>query len=610
MHSRKRRAPEPLPPRNSKHPRSALVGYDGGAPSPSEKERILCRWTRIGQEFLDLVTDTAMALFPGSLQEQIGLSVPDEPTSSPSSSLASTPQQTPSPQRVADDQADDTSTPKQNTSLKPRSARTTRDPNARFYLTRQPTINEDDETTEIAKLSTPQPRTLAPSKSWPLTPPPDSSSEHELRSVVPGMTRLQLEDSFSSSLRSSQTSDSIPSSDSKPGSRSSQSLRRRIRNRPHIYEKVHKAQVRRSHVTLREEMAVELFRLKQRTGFTSGFSDFKGLLDYQRQLQNIDLEHAPLPQRPSSSFGATIRNRRRAPESEEDFLQRAIDNAKATLSSPKPPKPYSPTLEQLELWHRKRDDAIERRLRPPVVPLPSSLPPDDDKQVSALLQKRGVISKFAREQVSDQDLSRLRPGQWLNDELINFYGAMILARSEESKENSSQAKPKQPKKKPLNVHYFSSFFWVKLTQEGYDKGRLAKWTKKIDIFSKDIILLPVNHGNAHWTAAAINFREKRFESYDSMDMAKDRVWKALRSYVEDEHKNKRKTTINLDDWENWAPSSTPQQENGFDCGVFTCQFLEALSRGEESFNFSQKDMPYLRRRMIWEIGNAKLRDGH
>ena len=52
---------------------------------------------------------------------------------------------------------------------------------------------------------------------------------------------------------------------------------------------------------------------------------------------------------------------------------------------------------------------------------------------------------------------------------------------------------------------------------------------------------------------------------------------------------------------------TPQQENGYDCGIFTCHFLESLSRGEEVFTFSQRDMPYLRRRMIWEIGNAQLR---
>lgn len=57
-----------------------------------------------------------------------------------------------------------------------------------------------------------------------------------------------------------------------------------------------------------------------------------------------------------------------------------------------------------------------------------------------------------------------------------------------------------------------------------------------------------------------------------------------------------------------SAQETPQQENGYDCGVFTCQFLEALSRGEESFAFTQANMPYLRRRMIWEIGHAQLRE--
>jgi len=162
----------------------------------------------------------------------------------------------------------------------------------------------------------------------------------------------------------------------------------------------------------------------------------------------------------------------------------------------------------------------------------------------------------------------------------------------------------------LDVHYFSSFFWSKLTKEGYEKGRLAKWTKKIDIFNKDIILIPVNHQNAHWTAAAINFKQKRVESYDSMGMAKEKVFTHLRSYINAEHMNKKKKPFDFTDWKNWAPDTTPQQENGYDCGVFTCQFLETISRGEESFKFSQKNMPYCRRRMIWEIGNATLRDDH
>jgi sentrin-specific protease 1 len=92
------------------------------------------------------------------------------------------------------------------------------------------------------------------------------------------------------------------------------------------------------------------------------------------------------------------------------------------------------------------------------------------------------VSKFAREQVTDEDLSRLRPCRWLNDEIINFYGAMILARSDECKENpgvNGVNGVTSGKTKPLNIHYFSTFFWSKLKGEGYEKGRLAKWTKKV-----------------------------------------------------------------------------------------------------------------------------------
>lgn len=48
---------------------------------------------------------------------------------------------------------------------------------------------------------------------------------------------------------------------------------------------------------------------------------------------------------------------------------------------------------------------------------------------------------------------------------------------------------------------------------------------QIDIFSKDIILIPINHNNSHWTGAAINFRQKRIESYDSMNLDRHQVFK-------------------------------------------------------------------------------------
>lgn len=184
---------------------------------------------------------------------------------------------------------------------------------------------------------------------------------------------------------------------------------------------------------------------------------------------------------------------------DESFLERALAKAKKTLEGsvlsvscphnvlaelqphfrPKPPQPFIPKFDQLRISARAKDAEIEQRLRPKPKPLPTSLPSEDETIVDVILRQRGVVSKHGREQVTDQDLRRLGPLQWVNDEIINFYGSMILARAEASKENPAPNGVTPGKGKPLNAHYFSTFFWSKLKGEGYEKARLAKWTKKV-----------------------------------------------------------------------------------------------------------------------------------
>ncbi|KAK7064399.1 cysteine proteinase [Favolaschia claudopus] len=382
--------------------------------------------------------------------------------------------------------------------------------------------------------------------------------------------------------------------------RHQQSVRRQHKRatRDHIFAKKHKMHLQAAVAGAREDLMKELYLLNQRNGYSSDFATFKGFMQKQAMVKRYMRSR-------SSSFTDMSRHSRPHSEDDTDFLRRAIEKAQATLNGPKPLKPLTPSINQLQFKYRTKDNELERRMRPP--PLPTALPPEIDAQVTQLFNKRGIISNYAREQVKDTDIMRLKPNKWLNDEVINFYGALILGRSEGGKENPA-ANAKQ--KKPLNVHYFSTFFWTKLEKEGYEKGRLAKWTKKIDIFSKDTILIPVNHNNVHWTAAAINFRQKRIEAYDSLHDDGARVYKLLRQYVDLEHRNKKKAPFDFTGWEDHTSPDVPMQENGFDCGVFTCQFLESLSRGEDSFNFSQKDILYLRRRMVWEIGNGALRAEH
>lgn len=85
------------------------------------------------------------------------------------------------------------------------------------------------------------------------------------------------------------------------------------------------------------------------------------------------------------------------------------------------------------------------------------------------------------------------------------------------------------------------------------------------------MLIPVNHNNAHWTAAAINFRKKRIESYDSMNMDRGQVFKVrvasrpracfrlththgqlLRQYLDDEHRDKKKKPFDFTGWQDYT----------------------------------------------------------
>lgn len=69
----------------------------------------------------------------------------------------------------------------------------------------------------------------------------------------------------------------------------------------------------------------------------------------------------------------------------------------------------------------------------------------------------------------------------LISQVINFYMNLLVERSKD---------PNLP-----SVNTFNTFFYPKLRSSGYSAVR--RWTKKMDIFSKDILLVPVHLG-VHW----------------------------------------------------------------------------------------------------------------
>lgn len=186
--------------------------------------------------------------------------------------------------------------------------------------------------------------------------------------------------------------------------------------------------------------------------------------------------------------------------------------------------PFSPTIDLIQELRQVLIDDPESEsksssdhVRPAPVMLPIISGTEEGANGTRMIEEKAAISQDVP---ICKDISTLYPGKWLNDEIINDYGELIAERSEKANSNM------------LNVHFFNTFFWSTLTTLGYEGGRLDKWTTKaaVDIFAKDVVLIPINHENKHWTAAAINFRRKRIEAYDSLGSPKDYVYQVCFIY--------------------------------------------------------------------------------
>lgn len=201
-----------------------------------------------------------------------------------------------------------------------------------------------------------------------------------------------------------------------------------------------------------------------------------------------------------------------------------------------------------------------------------------------------VLSEGFGLRLTRKDLQTLSNLNWLNDEVINFYMNLLVERSADRKLPS--------------VNTLNTFFYPKLCSSGYSAVR--RWTKKMDIFSKDILLVPVHLG-VHWCLSVVDFRKKSVLYFDSMGGNNDEACRKLFHYLQQESKDKKGKEMDTSGWtlHSKKRSEIPQQMNGSDCGMFTCKYADYITK-DKPITFTQKHMPYFRRRMVWEIVNRKL----
>lgn len=230
---------------------------------------------------------------------------------------------------------------------------------------------------------------------------------------------------------------------------------------------------------------------------------------------------------------------------------------------------------------------------------------EDKEKITKILNgppsSQVVIDKFNIDMTRNKIVC-LRPGTWLNDEVVNFYMAMLLDRDTRLCE---EAKAKGETRYPS--YFFNSFFVSKLLEGGsYDYARVKRWTKKFDVFAQDKIFFPVNLNNTHWTMAVVFIRKQEIHYYDSMSGSGRRYLDALLLWVVDEAKEKKKITINKSEWKLISnEDDVPQQRNGFDCGMFSIMCADYLA-DDLPFGHSQDEMPLNRLKVGAAILNGTL----
>ena len=204
-----------------------------------------------------------------------------------------------------------------------------------------------------------------------------------------------------------------------------------------------------------------------------------------------------------------------------------------------------------------------------------------------------ILAELRNIPISRLDMTTLRPGQWLNDEVINYYFKIL-----EQREASKATGP--------SCHFHQTTFYPKLAEElnGYQYSQVAEWTRGKDVFSKDLIIVPI-HQPGHWTLAVINVKQQRFEYYDSLRGPPGLVFENLRRWLKDESLDKKGKSFDTTGWTEvvWKQGQTPQQRNGWDCGMFMIRTADYIAR-DTVLSFTQEDMELFRRLTVLEILKA------
>lgn len=153
---------------------------------------------------------------------------------------------------------------------------------------------------------------------------------------------------------------------------------------------------------------------------------------------------------------------------------------------------------------------------------------------------RGFRVSYKRHVLTMDDLGTLYGQNWLNDQVMNMYGDLVMDTV------------------PEKVHFFNSFFYDKLRTKGYDG--VKRWTKNVDIFNKELLLIPI-HLEVHWSLVSVDVRRRTITYFDSQRTLNRRCPKHIAKYLQAEAVKKDRLDFHQG-WKGYFKMNVARQNNG------------------------------------------------
>ncbi|GJS65455.1 probable ubiquitin-like-specific protease 2B isoform X1 [Tanacetum coccineum] len=212
--------------------------------------------------------------------------------------------------------------------------------------------------------------------------------------------------------------------------------------------------------------------------------------------------------------------------------------------------------------------------------------PSFDRPFEEVVYPKGEADAVS---ITKRDFDLLEPGTFLNDTIIDFYIKYL-----KNKLNPDERH---------RFHFFNSFFFRKLADPdkspldastgsaGYQ--RVKKWTRKVSLFEKDFVFIPVNY-NYHWSLIVICHLGE-VATYDDGDANESNKLPCVlhmdsirgshaglkglvQSYLREEWIGRQQVASedisSRFDNLRFLYLELPQQENSFDCGLFLLHYVE------------------------------------